>query len=82
MLFEAHRTQLDLPIHSGLLPSSRKGPPLVLVFVIIHTEPSSTVSEEFAPKLTALVVAFQMEAVNVHRLEFEIITAQVYMRKA
>ena len=46
-LFEAHNTQLDLPIHSGLLPSSRTGPPLVLPLVMIQTEPSSTVSSEF-----------------------------------
>ena len=81
-LFEAHNTQLDLPIHNGLLPSSRTGPPLVLPLVISQTEPSSMTSGEFVTKHIALVVAFQMDAVYVHRLAFEILTAHAYRRKA
>ena len=88
MLFEAHSTQLDLPIHSGLLPSSRTGPPLVLLLVISQTEPSSIANGEFVAKDIALVVdialalAFQVADVNAHKLEFEILTAQAYRRKA
>ena len=77
-VFEAHSTQLDLPIHSGLLPSSRTGPPLVLPLVIIQTEPPSMTSGEFETKHIVFVVAFQIDAVNDHRLEFEILTAQAY----
>ena len=75
-LFEAHSTQHNFPIHSGLLPSSRTGPPLVLVLTMSQKELPSITSGEFETKHIVLVVAFQMDDVNVHRLEFEILTAQ------
>ena len=81
-LSEAHSTQLDLPIHSGLLPSSRTGPPLVLLLVIIQTEPSSMTSGELETKHIAFVAALQADAVNVHRLEFKMVAGEEYMLKA
>ena len=54
----------------------------MLVLVIIQTEPSSITSGEFVAKDIALVVAFQVDALNEHRLEFEIFIAQAYRRKA
>ena len=60
MLFEAHNTQLDVPIHSGLLPSSRTGSPLVLPLIIIQTEALSIASAEFKTNDIALVVAVQV----------------------
>ena len=81
-LFEAHSTQLDLPIHNGLLPSSRRGPPLVLPLVISQTEPSSMTSGEFDSKIRAFVVEFQLHDVNVHWLELEMVAEEEDMSKA
>ena len=81
-LFEAHNTQLDLPIHSGLLPSSRTGPPLVLVLVMIQMDPSSIVKGDFDSKISAFVVEFQLHDPNVHWLELEMVAREVAMLKA
>ena len=81
-LFEAHNTQLDLPMHSGLLPSSRTGPPLVLLLVITQTDPSSIVRGEFDSKTSAFVVAFHMQDINVHWLELEMVAGEEDMEQA
>ena len=78
-LFEAHNTQLDLPIHSGLLPSSRTGPPLVLPFVISQTDPPSIASGDFETKPIALVVPFQLHDLNVHTLEMDMVPGEETM---
>ena len=81
-LFEAHNIQLDFPIHSGLVPFSRTGPPLMLALVNIQTDPSSIVRGEFDSKISAFVVAFHMQDLNVHWLELEMVPGEDSMKKA
>ena len=51
-LFDAHKTQLKLPIHRGLLASNETGPPIAELLITSQTELFSSATDEVEAKLT------------------------------
>ena len=83
-LTDAHKTQLKLPIHRGLVALNRTGPPLAELCKTSQTDLSSIVSVDpnmIVLELELVEEAIQLHDVNVHWLELEMVTGE-YMRKA
>ena len=71
-LFDAHRTQHNVPIHTR---PSRTGPPLAELFDITQTELPST-STELPKNAIALLFALKLHDANIHWLESEMIAEE------
>ena len=78
-LIDAHKTQLKLPIHKGLVASNRTGPPLVELLKTSQTDLSSIVTVDVEEKRIVLVFAAQLHDVNDHWLELEMVVEKESM---
>ena len=78
-LIDAHKTQLKLPIHKGLVASNRTGPPLVELFMKSQSDLSSMFTGVLE-KHIALVFAAQLHDAKDHWLELRIFVGEKEIR--
>ena len=65
-LIDAHKIQLKLPIHNGLVAPNKIGPPFAELLEISQTDLFSTVTDEAVANVNVLVIAIQLHDENIH----------------